>query len=494
MIRTRICFLILLLAPLVVYWQTTFSDYGLRDDYSNLREAREEPGNIVRFTSSHGRPLFGALLETSLVNIDEIGHLWILRLVSVALFTILGLAMWRQLTHSGWDETEAAAIGLCITLLPGAQVVTSWAILWPHAVALLLSMAGFSAIETELERGGLKRAIALVGGALIYALAAVIYQSNALFAVVPFAAVLLVRSTHGTSSDFRWGVIHFSGLLAGLTAAFLLINVLFANGVFHASARMGLETNPFTKLIWFLWNPLPNALALYVLRDEFNTGAMMFWSAAILVTGLIFWGCKTELLRGNLAVKRRILICVVALPFLAHLVSLVAAERATGYRTILTLSGLVVVLLVYALRSLRAAGKIKPVYHHGGLIAIAVVALLTAHFNPYSLIGQPQSYEWETIRSAVMRANFPKTSKVYIITPTVEERATTRIFADEYGSVSSNSEWTPREMFNAALHERFPVKPPAGTNCKISLGREIPDEKTYDLVIDMRKYKDRAGR
>ena len=41
--RTRICLYILLLAPLAVYWQTVFHEYGLRNDYTALRESREEP-------------------------------------------------------------------------------------------------------------------------------------------------------------------------------------------------------------------------------------------------------------------------------------------------------------------------------------------------------------------------------------------------------------------------------------------------------------------
>jgi hypothetical protein len=425
-----------------------------------------------------------------LVNLDEIEHLWMLRLAAVMLLTLLGLALWRQLYHSGWTEMEAAVIGLGVTLLPGAQVISSWAITWPHAVALLLAMAGFSAIETELERGGLKRTIALVGGGMIYALAALIYQSNALFAVVPLAAVLLVRATRGSSSDLRWGIIHFSTLLVGLLGAYLVVRVLFANGIFHASPRMQLEGNPFTKFIWYFFNPLPNALALYALRDDFNSGAVLFWLVVVLVAGLIAWGCKSEIARVGSSAKQRLLVCIVALPFLAHLISLAAAERAIGYRTLFALSGLVLVLLVFALRSLRAAEKIKPVYYFGGLVSIALIAILSAHFNSHLLIAVPQSYEWEKIRGAVMRANFPKTARVYIVTPTQENRATGRIFADEFGSLSSDSDWVPKEMFKAALHERYPVKLPKGTQCNITLGRAAPDAKDYDLVIDMRNYKE----
>src|SRR5882757_3998315 len=154
MIRTRICLYVLLLAPLAVYWQTVFEDYGFRDDYSHLRESREEPGKIVKFAASQGRPLYGALLETTFNVTDEVGHLPMLRMTTVLLLALLALALWRQLYQSGWTEVEAAAIGLGVALLPAAQVAASWAVTWPHVLALLLSVAGFSAIEAELERGG----------------------------------------------------------------------------------------------------------------------------------------------------------------------------------------------------------------------------------------------------------------------------------------------------------------------------------------------------
>jgi len=128
--RTRLCLYILLFTPLLVYWQTIFTEYGFHDDYSNMREAREEPGKLVKFTTSHGRPLYGALLETSLSKIDEVESLQWIRLTTVALLTLLGIGLWRQLYQSGWTEIEAAVIGLGVTLLPAAQVEAGWAIGW----------------------------------------------------------------------------------------------------------------------------------------------------------------------------------------------------------------------------------------------------------------------------------------------------------------------------------------------------------------------------
>ncbi len=495
MIRTRICFLVLLLTPLAVYWQTIFAEYGFRDDYSHVREAREEPGKLVRFTSSQGRPLSGALLETSLAHLGEVADLQWFRLLGVLLLTALGLALWRQLQQSGWPEIEAGVVGLGVTLLPAAQVVAGWATTWPEVLGLLLAVAGFTAIETEIERGGLKRTIALLGGGMIYALAGLIYQSNALFAVVLIAAVLMVRSGREPATDLRWTAIHVSALLAGLLVSYLAVRMLFSSGVFHESARMQIEANPFTKLAWFVWQPLPNALALYALRDDFGIGTNVVFGLAVLLVGGVIWYCsRDEMRRAGAKVKTRLLVSLVALPFLAHAVSLAAAERSTAYRTLFALSGLVLVLLVCSLRSLLVAGRIKPVIYQSALGLLLLTGIITAHFNSYGLIARPQSSEWEMINGAVKRTTFTKATKVYVITPTLADRMTGQVFGDEFGSLSSDSDWVPKEMFKAAMYDRFPEKMPAGASYTFTSGRAVPDPKAYDLVVDMRRLKELRNR
>ena len=120
--RTRICLYILLLVPLAVYWQTAFYDYGMTTDYANLRAGHDEPGHLVKESASRGRPLYGAMLETSFSAISAVDQLRWMRLVTVGLLTVLGVVVWRQLYNSGWNEIDAAGIGLGVVLLPSAQV------------------------------------------------------------------------------------------------------------------------------------------------------------------------------------------------------------------------------------------------------------------------------------------------------------------------------------------------------------------------------------
>ena len=489
MIRTRICLYVLLLTPLVAYWQTIFHDFGFRDDYSHLREAKEEPGKLVKFTASHGRPLYGALLETSFSEVDEVPGLPWLRLASVVLLTVVGLALWRQLYQSGWNEWEAAVIGLGVTLLPGAQVAAGWATCWPHVLALVLAVAGFSAIETELERGGLKRLVALFGGGMIYCLTGLIYQSNVLFALVPIAAVLLVRTGRERIADWSWLSIHLGTLFAGLGASYFLVRSLFRTGVFHESARMQFEDHPFTKIGWFFSEPLPNAFALYGLRDNFNTGALIFWGAVLGVLIIIALGYRAAALSADPAAKRKWLVCILLLPVLAHSVSLVAAERSIGYRVLFALSGLVLVLVIYTFRSLRLAGKLKPPLYYGALILVVGIAGFTAHGNALDLIAEPQGNEWDLVHNTVLRTTFKGPTRVYLITPTPDDRSTDRMFADEFGSLSSDSDWVPKEMFKTALRERFGEKLPQGVSLTYTMSRVEPAPGSYDVLVDFRRLR-----
>ncbi len=156
--RALIFVIALVLLPLAAYWQTATYEYGFRDDYAHLREVREEPGKLVKFTSSNGRPMYGMLLEQSLQHVRTVPDLAWLRLASVGLLSLVGIALWAFLRRSGWGEVEAAAVGVGTALLPGAQVIVGWAIAWPIAVGLLAAVLGFWFVERHLERRGAGRA------------------------------------------------------------------------------------------------------------------------------------------------------------------------------------------------------------------------------------------------------------------------------------------------------------------------------------------------
>ena len=215
----------------------------------------------------------------------------------------------------------------------------------------------------------------------------------------------------------------------------------------------------------------------------------MFIGAALVMLLVIVLGFRLGPKTDGPLLRKKWFWCLVLLPVVGHGVSLVAAERSTGYRTLFALSGLVLVATISGLRVLAMARRVKPIFHYVALGLLAIGAAVLASRQAFTLIAEPQGHEWDLVRSAVLRANFSKAVKVYFVTPTLAERSTDRVFKDEFGSLSSDSEWAAKEMFKAAVHDRYPDKLPKGGSYTFKAGREAPPPGAYDLVIDLRKLK-----
>ena len=477
----------LLLIPLVVYWPTVFHEYGFRDDYAHLREAREIPAHLMRFTSSYGRPGYGALLVASVRQLGgEVANLQWLRLGSVFLLVLVGTTLVRLLQRAGWPTLDSAAVGLAITLLPSAQVLVGWSIAWPISLSLLCALAGFAATDAALARHGWQRLAAWAAGLAAYLASGLVYQPSALFFVVPLAAALLV-ATSTARQRLRWTTAHLASGFGGLALGLLTMKIVFALGVLRPSGVLAIETDPIAKLVWFIENPVANALGLFALRDRFDTSPL-FWVMVLLVAAVIVVGFSSRVNREPID-KWTAIGCVVVLPFLAFAINLVAALRVAGYRTTYGLAGLVVVFVVYALRNLRNADRIGRNAHYCALGVLLLWGSVAASRHAYSLFAQPQGWEWAIVRDAALHMPVVAGAKVYVIRTNLDDRATHRIFADEFGSLSSDTEWAVSEMFKCALRRRFPSGLPPGFTYKLTSGLEAPRTGAFDLVIDMRRLR-----
>lgn len=488
--RTRICLLILLLTPILVYWQTVFHDYGARSDYSHLRAADEEPGRLVKLYTTEGRPLYGAMLEATYAATGDVARLEWPRLTAVLMLALVGLVFWRQMYNSGWNEVEAAGLGLGVLLLPSAQVLVSTGTGWAQALALLLAMAGFSAVETEIEHGGMKRIVALLGGAVIYALGTLVAPANVLFTLVPITGVLLARTGREALGDLRWVSIHLGVMVGGLVAGLAVVQTLLPDSMLQEAGRLQLEAGPTTPLGWVLANPLTNALALYAINDDFLSGAIVYWAVAIAVVIFLVIAYRRVMASGDALAGRRWRFCLAAVPAAAALLPLVTLEPVSAYRVLFPVCGIVLVLVVFSFRSLVIGKKVRPRRHYPLLALIWGALAYAAHDNSFSLLAEPQAREWELMRTSVLRAAFNKPVRVSIVTPAVADRSTGRIYGDEFGSLSSADPQVAQEMFKAALRERFGGALPKGGSYTLTAGPLEPDAEDYDLLIDLRRLRE----
>ena len=481
----------LLVLAVAVYWPTVSHEYGFRDDYAHLREVRERPGWLTSLTTSNGRPVYGAVLEASLHEVRNVPELAALRLAATLLIGAVGVLLWLQLRRAGWTEGEATAIAAAMMLLPGAQVVVGWAIAWPIALGLVAAVGGFALVERGMHAKDGARVAFMGAGALLYLVAGLTYQTSALFTVAPLAAVLLLRQGSTERDDVQWSAAHLTTLFASLFAGFLLMNAIFEEGVVPEAARMHIEPHPFIKLLWFFRNPLPNSIALFGLRDSLAT-PVWFWFVvagvvAVMVAGFVY-GTR------NRAERLRWLFAALLLPFVGHSVSLAASSQAIGYRTLLPMSGLFLVLAFFGLRALVRRLGVSRAAYAGVLVAVVASAAVLAERNALTLIAEPQGHEWRLIEAAADRLRLKDETRVYMIRPSTQHRSTERLYADEYGSLTSDADWAAKEMFKAAMRERFPDGLPKGTDYLLTTGFGPPPPVGYDMIVDLRELKNLGER
>ena len=147
---------------------------------------------------------------------------------------------------------------------------------------------------------------------------------------------------------------------------------------------------------------------------------------------------------------------LLALPTFAFAVNLMASERYATYRTILAMTAVLVCFLVASVRALTADWK----EIHRRLLAALIIAtaFFSAQHHAYALIAVPQGNEWQLIVAGAKHVRLERNTRprIFAIASTPADISTATIYHDEFGSLSSNSEWVPREMFKRAMHDLHP--------------------------------------
>lgn len=482
--------------PTCVYWNTIWAQYGLRDDYSVAREAREEPVQIMRFCGSQARPVYAWLLQKSFKHIDHIRDISLARLMGSVFIGLVSVSVFAMLVWLyRWPLLKSVCVGALLALVPSAQMIVSWGILWAYNVAVLLSLGAFTLAEIAFRKSPEERTAQytlLVLASLLMVASAWTYQPCSLFYLV-FVAVAVVRRGEWSLQGTRLRLIqHMLLLAASLMVAYVLIRVVFAAGLLPMSNRIAFDVDPLGKLVWFGRNALPNALALLVLDDLHGRTVVIHHLVASMVGLLIIGG---GLVTGWRRGWREGLVWLVGFPVLvlgAYVINLVASERWFSYRTIYPLAG---VIIIYLAASMAMAAEIFPslqrIRHVLGGVLIVIAAYL-ARSQSYELIAMPQSLECQLVEQESQKLDRKLDQKVYIITPTLAIVPSRLLSTDEFGSLSTDSDWVPKEMLKFYFYDQYPEQPPCRSLEHMVSGDQPPESGVYDVVIDLRGLRELA--
>jgi len=175
------------------------------------------------------------------------------------------------------------------------------------------------------------------------------------------------------------------------------------------------------------------------------------------------------------------------LPVLAYAVSLIAAEQWSTYRTIFALTGVVVVFFTLGLDQVaeRCGGTwvrwLTPVVL--GLLVAAGFGL--ARNQAYALMAVPQIKELALIKEGARQITPGWTARVFLVTPDADDSFAELTYADEFGSLSTASDWTPKEMLMDVLRERYPEMRDVRGMFVFATGGARPARGQSDIIIDM---------
>jgi hypothetical protein len=487
---------VLFLVPLLAYWPATFHDYGLRDDYSNLREAHEEVGKVIHFCASHARPVYGWLLQVTYGQTSSVQNLQWMRLAAALLLGAISLVCFKGLRAVGWSISNSLFFAVLLILVPSAQVIAGWAVGWPYAATALLAVGGFFTVEGALSlglRAGIGRAVGQWAVALgLMVVSALIYQPSALFYLVPLAGALIVQRHRSLVQTARWVGIHLGFVAGSLAVAYGAMSALYAAHVFVKSGRIAFESHWGDKIAWFLQEPLPNALSLFVLNDNNHRDHVLYLGLAAVVGAILIAGAYLEWRRHGMT-RGIIWTCgLLGLPVFAFAVSMVASERYATYRTILAMTGVLLCFLVASVSALTH-GLSTNARRVMAMLVISI-AFFTAQHHVYALIAVPQGNEWQLIAAGAKQVQLqaqPGVNKprIFAIASTPADISTATIYHDEFGSLSSNSEWVPREMFKRAMHDQYPDMANLESRYDFASGAKLPEGQHYDVIIDLHRLR-----
>jgi hypothetical protein len=111
-----------------------------------------------------------------------------------------------------------------------------------------------------------------------------------MFYLVPLAGALIVQRHRTLNQTARWVGIHLGFVVGTLGLAYGVMSFFYAAGVFVKSGRVAFEHHWGEKIAWFLQEPLPNALSLFVLNDNNHRDHAFYLGCAAIVGALLLAG------------------------------------------------------------------------------------------------------------------------------------------------------------------------------------------------------------
>ena len=180
------------------------------------------------------------------------------------------------------------------------------------------------------------------------------------------------------------------------------------------------------------------------------------WSVGVLIVGgLMLY------VRGTLKERLQKLGIAISLLPLSYAPNLLVTENWASYRTLSSLTSVIVVYAFFAFRGyLGYCRCLRSPFRSGWASAVmgsvALASALSAMYHVHTYFAAPQVRELEIMRSQLTEENLSQARGVYVIRPGWQDTLAPLVKYDEFGLPSSFPAWAPASMVFLLLREMTP--------------------------------------
>ena len=424
-----------------ILYRNIFITYAYTDVYEFVLNASNS--NFIDVFIQQGRILYGFFNKILFTNFNSIEYIKFIRLISLLGGILYLFCLTKVLLKYNFPFIFSLLVVLLFATTPSFNIIILWSATYQVSWGMLLSLlAGYIALEH-------RHSIAYFLLSIVLGLVALnLYQPSYTMFIIPS---FLFWIKEGEINGFlRPLAIHAT------TYIFYFILYKFYLSVFDLLpvGRGGIEYNLFYGFLWFIKGPFEQALSYNFIF------APKFWlNLTRIVLLLIITMASFKIVKDNFGktIKTNLFRFLITGVFfvLSMLPNILSADKWISYRTMNTLCLLIVIQLTIILSN-------KPFNSNKYYLPIFTffflsVSFLTANFNINNGFISIQEKEMRSVASALSAHVGDIQKNIFYIQPDikilVKNDIIERVVTDEFGRLSSSSDWVPKSMIKLLLPE-----------------------------------------
>jgi hypothetical protein len=484
-LNTRLLFWgMLSLYFLFLAYEVLHSDYLFTDEAFRLWQNSNRLDVILDF-HSQGRAFGGMMCSWVFEQCHKVTDVKYIRLFSLAECLVFVLVLYgslKRLQRRLLPAVSNELIYLSVSLVAASLSVANW-IGWAVSTiifipAILSVVAGtilFESMERDPVKARFPRLLPLLAVILLSVAGLFFYQTPCSFLLLPFFLAFLTGAVPAAGGDrsFKiicWGVLIYLIILAIYLGLFRL-GLLWTKML--PSDRTVLASSLTERLSFFFGYPMNQAFNGNLFFDVRSIVSQLIFPVLFLVWAVVVFrssrkGANSGPLRlagqsgaagrpvipGKIRhmISLRYILGLMAFWVLGFLPQLAGHEAYAPYRTMLVMTLLVFLTLVYAVLSLLHSPRGRMLF----TFTMVVALLGKGAYNYKVYLADPLGKEYNVIRQE-LRAHYNEhIQEIVFIRPHgdgFEASQGIRSYKDEFGQPSTNKDWTPDPLMRQLVYE-----------------------------------------